>query len=396
MLQKERRVVILGSTGSIGTQTLDVIERLNKSGYAFSVVGLAAGRNVKRLAMQVERFAPAVVCLGEPGREALLKQRSPKVCVLTGEKGLVELAQLNRVDLIINALVGAIGLPPTLAALSLGRTVALANKESLVIGGELVSTCLREHGGTLLPIDSEHNALFQCLRAGNPSEVCRVILTASGGPFLRTPKGRLAHVQPEEALHHPNWTMGARITIDSATMVNKGFEVIEAHYLFALPYERIDVIVHPDSVIHGFVEYCDGSVVAELASPDMRIPIQYALTYPERVGTGLPRLGLEGISTLGFEPLNQDHFPAFTTVLQAAKYGMTAPAAINAADEVLVQRFLAGEIPFTGIACGLQAILSQWMVAEPGFHPANRHGLTLEGLLAADRWARQLAKDLSF
>lgn len=390
MPPRERRVVLLGSTGSIGRQTIDVIERLNRKGYAFSVMALAAGRNVERLAEQIERLHPVAVSLREEGPAEALRRQFPRVCVLTGEEGLQKLVRLDGVDLIVNALVGAIGLPPSLEGLSLGRTVALANKESLVIGGELVKELLAKHGGRILPIDSEHNALFQCLRTGRLSEVRRVILTASGGPFLHTPKGKLDHVRPEEALHHPNWAMGARITIDSATMVNKAFEVIEAHYLFCLPYERIDVIVHPSSVIHSFVEYHDGSVLAELASPDMRIPIQYALTYPQRAETGLPRLDLEGVGRMEFKPLDRERFPAFSTVLKAASRGGTAPAAINAADEVLVERFLKGEIPFTGIAHGLEAVLSAWVSEK---HDTK---LTLPSIHAADSWARKAARALSF
>lgn len=395
MSRPNRRVVILGSTGSIGTQAVDVIERLNQRGYAFSVIGLAAGRNVELLAEQVERLRPVFVCVGEQAEEGLLRRRFPRLHVLRGESGLEELAQLPGVDLVINALVGAVGLSPTLAALSTGRTVALANKESLVIGGELVRQALDDHGGTILPIDSEHNALFQCLRAGRLCEVRRVILTASGGPFLRTPKEELARVRPKEALRHPNWQMGARITIDSATMVNKAFEVIEAHYLFSLPYERIDVLVQPGSVIHGFVEYHDGSLLAELASPDMRIPLQYALTYPERVDTDLARLPLDKIAKLTFEPLDEGRFPAFFTVLQAAKLGGNAPAAINAADEVLVRRFLGGEIPFTGIARGLQVILARLTAQQAGANMASQGTVSLDELFAVDRWARQIARDLN-
>jgi len=397
----ERHVIILGSTGSIGTQTIDIIERLNQRGYAFSVVGLAAGRNVERLAEQIKCYRPRAVCVEGESEGEILRQRFPEVRVFTGEKGLRELARLDEVDLIVNALVGAIGLPPTLDGLFLGRTVALANKESLVVGGELVTKFLSEYGGAILPIDSEHNALFQCLRAGRLSEVRRVILTASGGPFLHVHKEALDQMRPEEALCHPNWAMGSRITIDSATMVNKGFEVIEAHFLFHLPYERISVIIHPDSVIHSFVEYHDGSLLAELASPDMRIPIQYALTYPKRVETGLPRLNLEEISRMEFEPLDHEHFPAFATVLKAAKQGGTSPAVINAVDEVLVERFLEGEIPFTGIASGLQTILSRWESAEADLKEissdaGNQDEVILSTLLAADRWARKEARYLSF
>ena len=223
-----------------------------------------------------------------------------------------------------------------------------------------------------------------------------MILTASGGPFLHTPKKNLSRVQAQEALRHPNWSMGRRITIDSATMVNKGFEVIEAHYLFSLPYERITVVVHPGSVIHGFVEYHDGSVLAQLASPDMRIPIQYALTCPERVDTDLSRLALEGISTMAFEPLDPERFPSFATVLEAARKGRTAPAAINAADEVLVERFLAADISFTGIGRGLDAVLSRWMAEYGDSNSVGQAGLNLDALLSVDRWARGVASKLCF
>ena len=396
MSDPERRVVILGSTGSIGVQTIDVIERLNQCGCAFSIAGLAAGRNLDRLADQIARHRPAAVCVAEAAGAKLVAKRFPQLRVLVGRSGLEELAQLPEVDLVVNALVGAAGLAPTLAALSLGRTVALANKESLVIGGELVARLLQEHGGTLLPIDSEHNALFQCLRAGKGSEVRRVILTASGGPFLRTPKESLSRVRPHEALRHPNWSMGSRITIDSATMVNKGFEVIEAHYLFSLPYDTIAVVVHPGSVVHGFVEYRDGSVLAQLASPDMRLPIQYVLTYPERVNTGLPRLPVEGISTMAFEPLDIERYPAFATVLEAARMGRTAPAAVNAADEILVERFLSADILFTDIGRGLEDVLSRWEKEYGDVSPVGEAVFDPDTLLSVDRWARNTASRLRF
>ena len=393
MSREERRLVILGATGSIGTQTLDVIERLNQKGYPFSVVGLSAGKNVSLLTEQIKRFNPRIVCIGDEEGAEQLRTSFPNLDLLVGEEGLKGLAMLAEVDLVVNALVGSIGLSPTLAALSLGRTVALANKESLVIGGELVNALLQKHGGTLLPIDSEHNAIFQCLHSEKLSEVKRVLITASGGPFLRTPLAKLPRVRPEEALSHPNWAMGSRITIDSATMVNKGFEVIEAHYLFSLPYERIEAIIHPESVIHSLVEYQDGSILAELAASDMRIPIQYVLTYPERIETGLPRLDLSAVATMRFEPLNPDRYPAFSTVLAAAREGGTALAAINAADEILVKRFLAGEISFIGIASGLREILARWRTVEAQREEGK---VTLRSLLAVDQWARVEAAGLPF
>jgi len=388
---KTRRLVLLGSTGSIGTQTLDVVNRLRKAGQPIIVDALAAGTNLELLCRQIDTYRPRIVCIACATDAATLRGRYPDLEVVCGNEGLVHLAGLEDCDVLVNALVGAVGLAPTLAALSCGRLVALANKESLVIGGELVRHAIAEHGGALLPIDSEHNALLQCLEAGTRDEVDRLILTASGGPFLRTPPEQLDEVAPSEALNHPNWAMGSRISIDSATMVNKAFEVIEAHYLFDLPYERIDVVVHPESTIHSLVAYRDGSVLAELAAPDMRIPIQYALTYPARAATGLPRLDLSAAMSLNLEPLEPQRFPAFAIVLEAAAEGGTAPAAINAADEVLVARFLKGEVPFLGIAAGLRRVLDQWASEQK---PADV-ALSLERLLDVDAWAREVAGELT-
>ena len=388
---RSRRIVILGSTGSIGTQTLDVVERLNSAGHAFEVAGLAAGRNIDLLAEQIERFSPSVVSVADEENAEAIDERFPGLTVVYGSEGLERLACYPDVDLVVNALVGAIGLSPSLVTLSCGRTLALANKESMVVGGELVTKLLREKGGTILPIDSEHNAIFQSLRAGEHDEIERIIITASGGPFLNTPLEKLASVSAQDALHHPNWAMGSRITIDSATMVNKAFEVIEAHHLFDVPYERINPIVHPQSMIHSLVEYVDGSIIAELAASDMRIPIQYSLVYPQRIATNLPRLSLEEVSKLSFEPLDPVRYPAFTTVLNAGKQGGTAPAAVNAADEVLIKRFLAGEIGFTKIAEGLQEVLDRWKKEEG----INNQDLTLDVIMDTDRWAREQADGLS-
>jgi len=384
-----RRIVLLGSTGSIGTQTLDVVARLRQSGTAFDIAGLAAGRNVERLEAQIEGWSPRVVCVADPADAARLARRHPTIQVLHGSDGLSALARLDDVNLVVNALVGSVGLVPTLAALEIGRAVALANKESLVVGGDLVRAALETGSGRLFPVDSEHSALLQCLEAGRRRDVARVTLTASGGPFLRTAVDRLDRVTPDEALAHPNWSMGSRITVDSATMVNKGFEVIEARHLFDLPYEQIGVVVHPESIVHAFVEYADGSVIAQLAAHDMRVPIQYALTYPERTGTDLPRLAFDRRRDLSFEPLDEDRFPAFAVVLAAANAGGSAPAAVNAADEVLVARFLDGAIPFTGIARGLAAVLDRWR-SEIG-----EASLTLDHLLKVDRWARDAAARVS-
>jgi 1-deoxy-D-xylulose-5-phosphate reductoisomerase len=389
---ESRSVVLLGSTGSVGSQTLDVIDRLRQAGRMFEIVGLAAGANLERLSNQIEAYQPRAVSVAAGTDATTLAHRFPELQVVHGDEGPASLVRLDGVDFIVNALVGAVGLRPTLAALAADRTVALANKESLVIGGELVQIALSQSGGRLVPLDSEHSALFQCLEAGRRSDVSRLILTASGGPFLHTPCDALAAVTPAEALNHPNWTMGPRITVDSATLVNKAFEVIEAHYLFAIPYERIDVVIHPTSIVHSLVEYCDGSILAQLAARDMRVPIQYALTYPERVETGLRRLDLDTELQLSFRPLCEDRFPAFATVLSAAKAGGTALAAINAADEVLVYRFLHEEIPFTGIAKALEAVFAQW---REEIAPQDER-LSLPRLLEVDRWARNQARDFLF
>jgi 1-deoxy-D-xylulose-5-phosphate reductoisomerase len=306
--------------------------------------------------------------------------------MLSGEGAAAALASQDDVDVVVNAVVGAAGLAATLAALRRGRTVALANKESLVIGGELVARVLAENGGRLLPIDSEHSALLQALDAGRREDVHRLILTASGGPFLDADLDSLDHATAAQALRHPTWSMGPRITIDSATLVNKALEVVEAHYLYGVSYERIDVLIHPSSIVHSLVEYADGSVIAQLAPHDMRIPIQYALTYPERVDTGISRLDLGSVGRLEFRPLPPNRFPAFDVVLSAARRGGTALAAVNAADEVLVGRFLRDEIPLGAISRGLSETLKAWERA-----PIPRTADHLEAVLAADRWARALA-----
>ena len=387
---RKQRIVLLGSTGSIGTQTLDVVERLRFSGWSIDIAGLAAGTNLDLLTEQIEAYQPEAVSIGSPEAAETLIQRFPELTVHHGADGLRELAAWPGVDTVVNAVVGAAGLEPTLEALRLGRRLALANKESLVVGGELVRDALARYGGEILPVDSEHNALFQCMQAGRREEVARLILTASGGPFRDTDPADLVHVTPEQALAHPNWAMGSRITLDSATMVNKAFEVIEARFLFGLPYEQIDVTVHPESIVHSLVEYRDGSILAELATPDMRIPIQYALTYPDRVETGLPRMPWNGDMQLDFRPLDPARYPAFDVVLSAARAGGTATAAVNAADEVLVARFLRREIPFLGIARGLHAVLDAWHADR--MQTGTDHALS--DLLAIDRWARDLAAHL--
>ncbi len=391
-MSRSTNLVLLGSTGSIGVQALDVVARLRRAGKAFRVVGLSAHTNHELLAEQIEAVRPRVVSLATGEGARWLRDRFPDVQVLEGDGGPAELAALEEVDVVVNAIVGAVGLAATLAALSRVRTVALANKESLVIGGPLVRAALERHGGRLIPVDSEHSALFQCLDAGRKGDVRRLILTASGGPFLNLDPAARASATAEDAFRHPTWSMGRRITVDSATLVNKAFEVIEAHILFDVSYDRVSVVIHPESIVHSLVEFCDGSILAQAATPDMRIPIQYALTYPERVDTGLPRLDVAALGCLEFRRLDEEQFPAFATVLAAALAGGSALVAVNAADEVLVGRFLHGDIVYGDLAIGLAITLDRWRteVADDG-RPLDL--LTVE---SADRWARSIAAGLRF
>ena len=395
MSHPKKRIALLGSTGSIGTQTLDVIDRLAEAGWAFEVVGLAAGSNTDLLAEQVERYRPRVVSIAAEDGVDRLRRRLPEgVEILHGADGLLDIAEREDVDVLVNAVYGAAGLPPTLAALSLGKTVALANKESIVIGGDLIRRLLAEHGGTLLSIDSEHHALHQCLHGHDPSDVHRLILTASGGPFLHTDPKDLTAVTAEDALQHPTWAMGRRITIDSATMVNKAFEVVVAHHLYRVEYDRIDVLIHPDSYVHSLVEFREGSIKAELGPRDMRIPIQNLLIDPHRVETGLPRLRLDEPLQLNLLPFEEARFPAYSAVIAAAREDGSALAAVNAADEVLVYRFLDGEIRFTEIAAGLEAVLDRWRAEKKGERDDRRPELSR--LLDVDHWAREVARELTF
>jgi len=395
MMGKTRRVAILGSSGSIGTQTLDVIDRLIAAGRTFDVVALATGSSIDVLADQTTRYRPRVISVADEANANALRSRvADKTEVLHGADALVAIAEREDVDILVNALYGSAGLPPTLAALALGKTVALANKESIVIAGATIHRLLREHGGTLLSIDSEHHALHQCLHGHRVEDVERLILTASGGPFLHRNPETLSQVTPEDALAHPSWSMGRKITVDSATMVNKAFEVIVAHHLYGVPYERIDVVIQPGSYVHSMVEFREGSIKAELGPRDMRIPIQNLLIDPERVDTGFPRLRFESPLTLEFLPFEESRFPAFTTVIEAAQDGGSALAAMNGADEALIARFLDREIPFPAIADGLAAVLNHWRSERKD--DAGEDTLTLPELLAVDAWARDLSQHLSF
>ncbi|MFC2095215.1 1-deoxy-D-xylulose-5-phosphate reductoisomerase [Candidatus Bipolaricaulota bacterium] len=386
------RLVLLGSTGSIGTQTLNVIDQLRAIGHVFEIVGMSAGHDSVAFRSQINRIAPRTICVASEEDAAKLQTDYPDSDVLWGAMGLLQLAQLDDVDLVVNALVGSVGLAPTLAALESDRTVALANKESLAIGGELIRSVLQEGSGSLLSIDSEHHALYRCLGERPMEEVARLILTASGGPFLRMEEGDLSEVTPEDALKHPTWSMGKRITIDCATMVNKAFEVVGAHRLFGVDFEHIDVVIHPDSWVHSLVEFVDGSMLAELGPRDMRIAIQGILCHPNRMPTDLKRLPIEQGLRIEFEPFPQAKYPAFGTVLQAAKLGGSAVAAINAADEILISRFLNREVPFPMIAEGLKDVLERWkQLIQPSEGPID-----LDLLSKVDAWARAKSQQLDF
>ena len=380
-----KSISILGSTGSIGRQCLDVVSRHPE---LFRVVALAAGSSIDTLAEQVRAFRPEIVSVGDDSRVRELKSRlgssngrGPEIHV--GATGLDAVATHPSADIVVSAAVGVVGLPATYAAIQRGKSVALANKEVLVAAGEVVMAAARKAGVTLLPVDSEHNAIHQCLRAGGPKEVRRLILTASGGPFRTTPAAKLARVTPKQALAHPNWRMGPRITIDSATLMNKGFEVIEARWLFDMPLERIDVVIHPQSIIHSMVEYVDGSVLAQLGPPDMRLPIQYALTYPERVPSAGFSLDWSGIKQLEFAAPSPGKFPCLELARQATRRGGAWPCALNAADETAVAAFLAGRLPFPGIARVVERVLEKTRTAPLG---------SIDDVLAADREARRRAE----
>jgi 1-deoxy-D-xylulose-5-phosphate reductoisomerase len=369
-----RRIVIVGSTGSIGTQALDVIQ----GSPDLEVVGLAAASSWELLLEQARRFGVARLALADVDAAARAGEHRG---VLAGPEGLVELITDSECDLVLNALVGSAGLGPTIATLGEGIDLALANKESLVVGGELVMALAEATGAHLIPVDSEHSALFQLLEGQRPGTVDRLVLTASGGPF----RGRtdLDGVTLEEALAHPTWAMGGKITIDSATLMNKGLELIEAHHLFGVPYDRIDVVVHPQSIVHALVQLNDGASLAHLGYPDMRVPISYALHHPERADVPVPQLDLAEVGALTFEPPDTRTFACLRLAREAAAAGGTAPCVLNAANEVAVHAFLRGELPFTGIAHVIESTLAE-LQPQPLRHFSD--------LYEADTQAREVAR----
>jgi len=353
-------VAILGSTGSIGCNTLRVIESLG--GERFRVVALGAGQNVEVLADQIARHLPELVSVdsetaAQDLRARLFERDVDLPRIIVGEPGLIEVATHPQADCVVSATVGAVGFVPTLRALEAGKRVALANKETLVMAGELMTQAARASGAELLPVDSEHNALHQCLRGEKQSEVRRIILTASGGPFRTKTKTQMRESTVSEALRHPTWSMGAKITIDSATLMNKGLEVIEAHWLFGFTADQIDIVVHPESIVHSMIELVDGSVIAQMGVTDMRHAIQYALTFPDRHGCELPPLDLTSLSALHFEPPDPDRFPCLSLAYRALRAGGTLPAAMNAANEEAVQAFIDERISLTDIPLVIEAVM---------------------------------------
>lgn len=380
-----KKIVVLGSTGSIGRQTLDVVRSLPGE---FKVVGLGAGKNWRLMAEQIREFRPSAAALaGERELADLRMELSPAESpeLARGGAGLESLAGMPEADLVVVAVTGAAGIVPTLAAIRAGKDVALANKETLVAAGHLVMDLAARRKTAILPVDSEHSAVWQCLNGHGSDAIERIILTASGGPFRDLSRGEMEAVTVDMALRHPNWDMGSKITIDSATLMNKGLEVIEAKWLFGVSYSQIEVVVHPQSIIHSAVEFLDGSVIAQMGLPDMRLPIQYALTYPRRVSGSIPRLKLTELQGLTFEKPDTERFPCLRLAFEAGGAGGTMPAVLNAANEVAVDSFLKGQLPFTGIPLVVGGVMEKHNQVS---------GPDLDEIMEADRWAREMGKKI--
>lgn len=378
-----KRISILGSTGSIGCQTLDVIKDYPEE---FQVLALTGRKNVSLLAQQVKTFQPELAVLTDPEAARQLSRllHGQTTRVLAGEEGLLAAATYPGTDLLVTAVVGFAGLKPTLAAIDAGIDIALANKETLVTAGSIVMQRARERKVDIIPIDSEHSAIFQCLQGNEPGDLQRIMLTASGGPFRNYSKEELAGVSPEQALKHPNWSMGAKITVDSATMMNKGLEVLEAHWLFPVPLTSIEVLVHPQSIVHSLIEFKDGSILAQLGPPDMRFPILYALTYPERWSNNLPKLDLVG-RELAFTAPDLERFPCLAYAYEAGEKGGTMPTVVNAANEMAVAAFLQKKIGFLDIPRVIRQVMDLHQV---------RKNPDLDAIFSADTWARQEAQGI--
>ena len=372
-----KQIALLGSTGSIGTSTLDVVKRFPER---FSVVGLAAGSNRELLEKQIKEYKPQVVAVFDEEKAEELKKKNLPVKIVSGASGLVEVATLPEVDTVLSAIVGSAGLVPTFEAIKAKKNIALANKEALVMAGSLMMNEASKRDVAILPVDSEHSAIFQCLNSGKQQEIKKIILTASGGPFRSKSCAELEHVTTEEALKHPNWAMGKKITIDSATLMNKALEVIEARWLFDIPPQKIAVIIHPQSIIHSMVEYIDGSIIAQMSIPDMRGPIAYALSYPERLGDIMPSLNLASVGNLTFEEPDREKYPSLSMAFRAIDAGGTMPSVLNAANEVAVDAFLEKKIAFLDIFA---------VVAETMDKHKLRPCTSIQEVLAAAEWARK-------
>ncbi|MDX1582694.1 MAG: 1-deoxy-D-xylulose-5-phosphate reductoisomerase [Thermoanaerobaculia bacterium] len=383
-------ISILGSTGSIGASTLEVVDTFSDH---LRVVGLSAGGNVELLARQVQKYRPELVSVRSadliPGLRDLLGHEFNGLEIVCGPDGASAVATLSTADAVVAGIVGAAGIPPVHAALAAGKRVGIANKEVLVSAGDVMTSAAERSGGEILPIDSEHCAVHQCLMAGRSEEVDRIILTASGGPFLRTELAAFESITVDEALNHPTWKMGNKITIDSATMMNKGLEVIEAHHLFRHPVEKIGILIHPQSIVHSMVEYVDGSIIAQLSTTDMKFPIQYCLLYPERIPAPFEKLDLAQISQLEFLEVDGARFPAVRLAYEACETGGSMPAVLNAANEIAVERFLAGQLGYTGIPEVVAEVMEKHSgeVSEIG---------TVDDALHWDGWAREEARAVEF
>lgn len=383
-LTRKKRVVIVGSTGSIGQNALDVIRRLR---HKFEVVGLAANKNVKAMIGQIKSFSPRFVAMGQLESSEELKElilrNNLKTTVLNHGDGLESLARLPKSDFVLFGTVGAAGLKPLIAALKAGKTIGLANKEALVIAGDIITRLSRKYRAAVIPVDSEHSAIFQCLKGHQHGKIARLILTASGGPFYKS-NIDLRKITVDQALKHPTWKMGNKITIDSASLMNKGLEAIEAHHLFEVPMDRISVLIHPQSIIHSLVEFEDGSLLAQLSHPDMRLPIQYALTYPSRYPSPVRALDLASVGRLDFQEPNFDRFPCLKLAFEAGKKGGTAPAALSAANEIAVHAFINGEIGFMDIPQIVKKVMvkHRWKMNP-----------SLKDILDVDAWAREESRN---
>lgn len=380
-----KKISVLGSTGSIGVSALEVIEQNPSS---IGVLGLAGGRNVERLRAQIEKFRPVAVAMMDEDHAVQLKNRlgpSNRTSVLWGMEGYREVATLPGTSMVVSAIVGAAGLLPTMDAIEAGKDIALANKETMVMAGRIVTEKARSRGVRILPVDSEHSAVFQCLQGQRREAVQKIILTASGGPFLKWPMEKLADVTVDDALRHPNWVMGKKITIDSASMMNKGLEVIEAQWLFDADIDTIEILIHPQSIVHSMVEYTDGSVIAQLGVPDMKGPISYALFHPGRCPGGLTRLDLTAIARLEFFPPDFERFPCLRLAYEAGRTGGTLPAVMNAANEVAVSAFIEQEIHFTDIP----AVIGKTMALH-----GVKEAASIGDVLEADRWARVTGEEI--